>query len=146
MTRLAGAALSVVAAGLAACAPGPRSGAGLRLPDGDVERGRAVFVEMRCHSCHRVEGLDLPEPVADPPVPIELGGERHYPRTDGELLTAIVNPSHRIVPSGRRESVTQGRLSRMGDFGENMTVSELVDVVAFLQSRYRVVPAEIHYR
>lgn len=50
------------------------------------------------------------------------------------------------MPSRERELVAQGRLSRMGDYSEAMTVRELVDLVAFLQSRYRVVPAEYHYR
>jgi L-cysteine S-thiosulfotransferase len=140
MTRLMGMVSLLLAAGLAGCMAGPRSGAGLRLPDGDVDHGRVVFVEMKCYSCHRVAGLDdLPEPVADPPVPVMLGGDRPYPRTDGDILTAIVNPSHRIVPAAVAEQVQSGNLSRMGDYSDSLTVRELVDLVAFVQSHYRVV-------
>ena len=145
MTRLEGMVSLLLAAGLVGCMPGPRSGAGLRLPDGDVDHGRAVFVAMKCHACHRVAGVDLPEPVADPPVPVVLGGERPYPRTDGDILTAIVNPSHRIVPAGKAELVQAGGLSRMGDFRDAMTVGELVDLVAFVQSRYTVARPPDYY-
>jgi hypothetical protein len=82
----------------------------------------------------------MPRPVAEPAVPVRLGGVVPAYRTDGDLVTAIINPSHRIT--GRRDeaAVTSGGLSRMGDFSETMTVRQLVDVVAFLQSRYDVQP------
>jgi hypothetical protein len=73
-------------------------------------------------------------------VPIVLGGPVQQPRTDGELLTAIVNPSHRITGGHPAELVRVGTRSRMGDFGEAMTAQQLVDLVAFLQSKYVVVP------
>ncbi len=134
----------VVAALLAAlslaCSPGRKSSAGFHLPDGDPARGQAVFVSLQCNACHRVAGADLPPPVVQPPVPVELGGEVPRPRTDGELVTAIVAPSQRLEPAYRREQMKSGKLSRMGDFSEAMTVRELVDLVAFLQSRYTVVP------
>ena len=37
----------------------PRSSAGFRLPDGDVERGKAAFLELKCYTCHTVSGLDI---------------------------------------------------------------------------------------
>ena len=124
---------------LTACTPGPRSAAGFRLPEGDAERGRAAFVDLRCHACHRVEGVSMPEPVAAPPVPVVLGGTVYQARTDGELVTAIVHPSHRVVPRDPAELVRSGRLSRMGDFSDCMSVRQLIDLVAFLQSTYTVV-------
>lgn len=130
--------LSLCAAG---CFEGRKSASGFRLPDGDPERGRRVFVEMRCHSCHEVAGEDLPRPVAEPPVGVELGGAVAAPRTDGALVTAIVYPSHELAfATGERVA---GRLSRMGSFAEAMTVNDLVDVVAFLQSRYEVIPQPV---
>jgi hypothetical protein len=95
---------------------------------------------MRCHACHEVVGAELPNPVAEPQVPVRLGGVVPAYRTDGELVTAIINPSHRITGGQDKRLVTSGGLSRMGDFGEVMTVRELVDLVAFLQSRYDVQP------
>ena len=35
---------------LTAACSGPKSGAGLRLPDGDVERGKAAFLELKCNT------------------------------------------------------------------------------------------------
>jgi mono/diheme cytochrome c family protein len=122
------------------CLQGRKSAAGFHVPDGDVAKGEAVFVAMRCHSCHRVAGAELPPPVADPPVPVLLGGRVPRARTDGELAAAIIDPSHRLATGYRPETIQAGGLSRMGEFADAMTVRELVDLVAFLQSRYEVVP------
>jgi mono/diheme cytochrome c family protein len=129
-----------------ACERGPKSAAGFRLPDGDVARGQASFVALKCNACHRVAGTDLPGPVAEPSVPVELGGRVARAKTDGELVTAIVDPSHRLAPGYPRAAVQSGSLSRMGDFSEAMTVRDLIDVVAFLQSRYEVVPPAVPIR
>jgi len=122
-----------------ACSDPRHSGAGLRLPDGDAARGRAAFVEMRCHACHAVDGVETAAPVAEPVVPVVLGGAVPRPVSDGTLVTAIVNPSHEISHGYLKSAVAIGRRSRMGEYGEAMTVQQLVDIVAFLQSRYRVV-------
>jgi mono/diheme cytochrome c family protein len=126
------------AAGLCACAD-RHSGAGLRLPDGDAERGRQVFLDQKCHTCHRVEGVDLPAPSASPPVPVVLGGPVPHVKTDGDLVTSILNPSHSLPGAYRPEEVKAGEASRMPDYGDTLSARQLVDVIAFLQSRYRVV-------
>jgi mono/diheme cytochrome c family protein len=138
--RLPRVALVLVAGvSILACNASRKSSAGFRLPDGDPERGRAVFAEMRCHTCHRIAGADFPAPTADPPVPVVLGGEVSYAKTDGDLVTSIINPSHKVVPGLRREQVMRGDASRMPSYGDLMTVRQMIDLVAFLQSRYRVV-------
>jgi hypothetical protein len=119
----------------AGCVPARKSSAGFHLPDGDAARGRAAFVELRCHACHEVVGAALPKPVADPAVPVALGGPTARIRTDGELVTSILDPSHRIAP-GPQPLLVSGSRSRMGDFGEAMTGQQLVDLVAYLQSEY----------
>lgn len=129
-----------------ACARTHKSSAGFHLPDGDVGRGQQVFVDLRCNACHRVDGVELPAPVADPPVPVVLGGVIHQVRTDGELAAAIVDPSHRIAPGHRVTEVRAGGLSRMPDYSEQMTVRELIDLVAFLQSRYDVRQPPMAYK
>jgi hypothetical protein len=138
--RTAATGVALFATALAACVTTSRSPAGFRLPPGDVGRGRAAFTELRCHACHRVPGLDFPGPTADPAVPVELGGVVPAIKTDGELVTAIINPSHRLTGGRDNRLVVSGGLSRMGDFTEAMTVRQLVDLVAFLQSRYDVQP------
>jgi mono/diheme cytochrome c family protein len=128
-------ALVLLAGAALACGTGRRGSAGFQLPDGDAVRGKQVFVANRCHACHEVAGVELPAPVADPPVPVRLGGEVTRLHTDGELTTAIIHPSHRLA-AGPEPALRSGARSRMGDFSETMTVRELIDLVAFLQSTY----------
>ena len=123
------------------CAPPEKSAAGFRLPDGDVEAGKKAFVELKCNACHRVEGMDFGEPVADPPVPVTLGGPTPYVKSDGELVTSIINPSHRLARGFPKEEITSGSGSRMADYSDVMTVRQLIDLVAFLHTVYEVVPA-----
>jgi len=136
-------ALGLLCLSLAACAAGRKSAVGFRLPDGDAARGQAAFVELKCYACHSVAGVTLPDPIVDPAVRvIELGGLVPQPPTDGDLTASIVHPSHRIASGYGRTYVQSGGLSRMGDFGGTMTVHQLVDLVAFLQSTYEVeIPA-----
>jgi hypothetical protein len=136
---LAGAAM-VAATMLAGCSAGRKSASGFHLPDGDVERGRIAFSELRCHACHEVRGERFPAPVAEPPVAVRLGGIVFDPRADGELTAAIVDPSHRLSGDQAPALVRAGSLSRMGDFADAMTVRQLIDLVAFLQSTYEVRP------
>lgn len=122
-----------------ACERSPHSSAGFRLPQGNVERGRQAFVELRCTACHKVEGVpDLPTPTVQPPVPVVLGGEVPHARTDGELVTAMIHPSHRIAPGYAEDLIKRGERSRMPEFADVMSVRQLVDVVAFLQANTKV--------
>jgi hypothetical protein len=120
-----------------ACDSGPHAAAGFRLPnDGNIERGKAAFVAKQCHTCHQVAGVDLPKPTAVPPVPVVLGGEVAKPVGDGYLVTSIINPSHRLGSHSRDLVAVDGK-SRM-PHDETLTIRELTDIVAFLQSRYEV--------
>ncbi|HZT32608.1 MAG TPA: c-type cytochrome [Bryobacteraceae bacterium] len=122
----------------AACDSGRHSSAGFRLPEsGDVERGKAVFVAFGCYHCHEVHGADLPRPDVQPPVPVVLGGEVTKELTDGYLVTSVINPSHRLAPYPK-ELITTGGHSRMTSYADQMTVRQLIDLVAYLQSRYTV--------
>jgi hypothetical protein len=117
---------------LAACSPVHKSATGFRLPDGDIERGKIAFVALQCNACHHVAGVEFAAPLASPPTGVVLGGRTTIQPTDGELVTAIINPSHSI--SHRLGNVTSQGVSRMGDFNESMTVQQLIDLVAFLHS------------
>lgn len=129
---------------VSSCAPPERSSSGFRLPEGSVEAGKAVFLELQCNSCHQVKGLDLPGPVAEPPVPVALGGSVDYQPTDGKFVTSVINPSHKLAPGYPKEHVKSGGISRMADYSDVMTVRQLLDLVAFLHSRYEFVPRTIH--
>ena len=130
---------------LAGCYPGPKSGKGFHLPDGNVENGKAAFVELRCHICHRVVGVELPSPVATAPTNIVLGGEVTRITTYGELVTSVINPSHGLAPGFKKEQITDGKLSPMPEFNDRMTVRQMIDLVAFLQSRYKEVETDENY-
>ena len=123
---------------LAACAPGPESAAGFRLPDGDPVAGEQAFLKFQCHACHRLPDVTLPELNIEAPVSVMLGGPVSQVKTYGQLVTAIINPSHRLMPSFTGEDYSVDGESFMPTLNQFMTVSELIDIVAFLQDRYDV--------
>ena len=134
---------AVILFGLIACDSGPRSPVGFLLPEGDVEEGKAAFLELQCNACHTVDGVDLPPPVVipTPSASVILGGQVYEIRTDGYLVTSIMNPSHKLARGLNKEQITTSTgESKMPDYSEIMTVQQLIDLVAFLQSRYTVVP------
>lgn len=118
---------------LVACQPEPPAFA---LPEGDVERGQALFVEYQCTACHTVRDLDLPAPTEAGPVKVSLGGRVSKLATYEELVTSIVNPSHKLVRFGKAEELTADGESLMAVYNDVMTVTDLIDLVAFLDSRY----------
>lgn len=137
--------LIVVATAAISGCRGRHSGAGFRLPEtGDIAEGQQAFVSLGCHSCHTVDRVDLPAADAEAALIVPLGGAVSEYRTDGFLLTSIIHPSHRIARPRRETSLADGE-SRMPDLSEKMTVRQLVDLVAFLQSSYRFVPPPTVY-
>src|SRR5215475_2145201 len=90
---------------LAASCVNPRSSAGFRLPEGDVERGKAAFIELKCYTCHTVSGIDLALRGKEYAYlrSVVLGGETRRVRTYGELVTSIINPSHSLALGYPRE-------------------------------------------
>jgi L-cysteine S-thiosulfotransferase len=139
----------LVAAGLAttlvACTVGKKTPSGFRLPEGNAESGKALFLELKCNDCHQVVGTELAAPGERTTVPVMLGGKFAYHRTDGELVTAIINSSHRLARGYPRELVERDGKSRMRDYSDTLTVRELVDLVAFLQTTYTWAIAEPPY-
>lgn len=130
-----------------ACNAGRHSSAGFRLPpDGDAVRGKVAFVAAGCGTCHAVSGVDLPRPTVQPPVPVVLGGEVEHVMTDGYLVASIIYPSYELANYPKGE-ITIGGKSRMPDYADKLTVRQLTDIVAFLQSRYvvRSMPSRYSY-
>jgi hypothetical protein len=124
---------------LQGCAPETvTSAAAFRLPNGDAEAGRKTFVEMRCYVCHEVKGVDA-RFEGTPAAHVVLGGKVTRVKTYAELVTAIINPTHKI-PSDRPGAEPIGTPSVMSVAGLNdvMTVTQLVNLVAFLQPQYKV--------
>lgn len=136
-------AVALCAVALQGCAAG--AALGVYLPVGDADRGRDAFIALECHACHRVEGKDWPSYSATPEAAIALGG--HTPRIEshGDIVTSIINPSHRLARSYQARASSSERASPMASryLNEVMTVQQLVDLVAFLHAEYENVPAPL---
>lgn len=132
---------AILLLGVTAACGGRHSAAGFRLPEnGDVERGKAAFVALKCYACHTVARVDMPPPTSVG-LPVPLGGTVYEVRTDGYLVTSIIHPSHAVAHPPRVAVVSPEVESHMPDFSREMTVRQLVDLVAFLQSTYEIAPA-----
>ena len=119
-------------------------GTGFHLPQGDAARGREAFLALRCTSCHFVEsdGPPLSEPGAGR---VGLGGDTARVRTYGDLVTSIVNPSHEVAREYIVDPRDRNPVSPMASafLNDVVTVQQLVDLVAFLQDAYNVVPPPV---
>lgn len=123
----------------AGCDRPPKSGLGFVFPEGNAARGQAAFVELKCYTCHRVDQADvtIPAPIVDPTLVVLLGGETAKVRTYGDLVTAIIHPSYTIsdkVPGPKKWEIAKSPMPTVND---QMTVTQLLDIVTYLQSHYR---------
>lgn len=118
---------------------------GFRLPDGDAQAGREAFLYMQCHQCHSIKGELLPGIPGQEPPYVELGGTVTQVKTYGQLVTAIINPSHKLATGYARDVVSDDGTSKMYVYNDHMTVKELTDIVAYLQPTYEVVAPSFRY-
>lgn len=128
---------------LAACSEDRPPVEGFVLPEGDIEQGKAAFLSLGCHQCHTVADTDIEQPE-NAEFQVRLGGRLIQVEHYGDLLTSIVNPSHRVAPQMRLQddngSEDGAVVSPMPDFTGTMTVTQLIDIVEFLNSKYTQVP------
>ncbi len=146
---------SLLLAGLAllslgACRTYPDQVSDLRfpVPTGDIARGQVAFQELGCVQCHSVKGVTLPRPGSTPPARVELGGELTHAKTYGDLVSSIINPQHVIseryleqFPPPARRDVDSSPMYMKPE----MKVTQLIDIVAFLNSRYTLLPGYTEY-
>lgn len=134
---------------LSACKTYPDYTSDFRFPilQGDIGRGQQAFTSLGCTNCHAVSGVQLPRSAASP-VTVMLGGELMFAKTYGDLVTSIINPDHVIsdryltqLPRGARQRVDSSPMY----MNPEMKVSELIDIVAFLNSRYSLLPGYTEY-
>ena len=124
---------------LIGCQRGPTSAAGFRLPDGDSDAGRAAFAELQCYDCHTVTNETFPESTNPVGPRVVLGGESTQVTTYGQLVTSIINPSHRFARGYSADEIAVDGESKMRIYNDVMTVQQLTDLVVFLQPHYEVV-------
>jgi putative copper export protein len=97
-------------------------------PRGDAAHGREVFLRLGCNACH---GNGEARPAGSPAIGPDLAGVgEHHPA--GYILESILNPNAVIV-EGPGYTAPDGR-SIMPDYRGQLTVSELIDLVAYVQS------------
>lgn len=125
---------------LPGCSSGPESPRGFSLPKGDAEQGKQMFVRMECTACHTVSGVELPDPDEMLDISLMLGGEVPQVKTYADLVTSIINPSHKIVTRYPRELADKDGVSKMPIYNDLLTVTDLIDIVAFLEPRYTLQP------
>ena len=141
MKNIISPALIVVSAlFLAACDSGPSGSMGFTLPDGNVERGKANYVKFKCNTCHENDEVPQLKNGNAASISVTLGGETTRIKTYGELVTSIINPSHRVARRKSPDMADTSGNSKMVNFNDVMTVSQLIDLVAFVQSNYTLSP------
>lgn len=125
---------------------------GFHLPNGDFELGKEIFVSFKCHECHTVYGVDLPDrsPSKTQAKPVEIGGKVRKIRSYGELVASIIDPDHVVSPAylatlSEEERKEKSGRSPMPAVNEDMTVQQLVDLAAFLFTTYQKNEVELEY-
>ena len=110
---------------------------------------KVLFQELNCTRCHSIGDIEWTGSKRFDDPHVRLGGEVTMLKTYGELVTSVINPSHKISQqdtSHQKLTLIKG-MSKMElpRYNEIMTVGELVDIVAFLQSEYMLVRPETTY-
>lgn len=123
---------------MSACDTGPKSGRGFTLPEGDVEAGEIAYRDFRCGDCHSIANREDLREGFDPVMTVKLGGKTPRIQTYGQLVTSVINPSHKISQKYLQEPVEMAGVSRMRNYNDVMTVSEMADIITFLQEQYEL--------
>lgn len=139
----------ILTLGISACNFGPESPKGFSLPKGNIIAGEKVFMEYKCLACHALEGYQDETLIKEFDTPVILGGTSSIVKTYGQLVTSVINPSHKLAHRNNNldeKVVNPDGSSKMRVFNDVMTVQELIDLVAFLQPKYKVEPINYtHY-
>ena len=99
------------------------------MPEGNVAAGRKAFIDLSCHSCHKVSSdpsLPAMQPKGNGPDLSTAAGKT----TEGYQTTSIISPSHIVA----YEYWKKEQKSPMPDLTRSMTVRQLIDLIAYLQS------------
>lgn len=69
---------------------------------------------------------------------VVLGGKVSRVKTYAQLVTSVINPSHKISPSYNPQMVAIEGESKMRSYNDVMTVTQLINLVSFLQPHYQL--------
>jgi hypothetical protein len=133
--------LSIIASiTLISCTKGADSPRGFSLPKGNAEIGKTVFIKYKCLSCHTLKGVEQEGIHKNAEISVALGGKTRKTVTYAELVTSVINPSHKLASRYLVADVSTEGTSKMTVYNDVMTVTELVNLVAFLQPKYELEP------
>ena len=103
------------------------------LPGGDPVKGRLVFADLECFKCHALQGETFPAPGGDAkhvgPELTGMGGQHPAEYFAESILTpnaVVVDGPGFVGPDGK---------SLMPSYADSLSVTQLVDLVAFLKSQ-----------
>ncbi|MCL6640015.1 MAG: c-type cytochrome [Candidatus Rokubacteria bacterium] len=102
------------------------------LPAGDAARGRQLFADLECYTCHAVAGERFPESGRDPREagPPLTGVGAHHP---AEYLGESILDPNAVIVAGPGYTGPDGR-SVMPSYADSLTVTQWLDLVAFLRT------------
>ena len=122
---------------------------GFVLPNGNIDQGKALFTSLKCTDCHSIDDVAWTGNKNEGEREVKLGGDVTSMKMYGELVTSVINPSHKISQKylAEQQLTMPGGSSKMESkkYNEFMTVQQLVDLVAFLQSEYKLVTPTTPY-
>jgi mono/diheme cytochrome c family protein len=102
------------------------------LPAGDPAKGRKVFADLECYKCHVIEGAGFP--------PLGTDGKRgpsltrmgtHHP---AEYFAESILAPNNVIVEGPGYIGPDGK-SIMPSFADSLSVTQLLDLVAFIKSQ-----------
>jgi mono/diheme cytochrome c family protein len=102
------------------------------LPGGDPAKGRQVFVDLECYKCHAIQGENFPAAGGDAknvgPELTGMGGQH-----PAEYFAESILTPNAVILDGPGYTGPDGK-SIMPSFADSLSVTQLVDLVAFLKS------------
>jgi len=112
------------------------------FPPGNADRGESLFTDRLCFRCHTVERTKLPEFDIPAKLKLHLGGVNYQAWDRDAYAKAIMDPEHFVAPEyqalmKQASDPSAANESPMPNFNRTLTVADLIDLAAFLESKFR---------
>jgi mono/diheme cytochrome c family protein len=101
------------------------------LPGGDPAKGREVFAQLECYTCHIVEGQGFPPKATDQSGPQLTGMGAHHP---AEYLAESILDPNAVILTDVPDWIGPDGLSKMPSYNDSLTLAQWIDLVAYLKS------------
>ena len=98
------------------------------------QRVKRCFMQYKCQACHALKGYEDESLIKEFDTLVPLGGTSAIIKTYAQLVTSVINPSHKFAPRNKsieEKLINDDGSSKMRLFNDVMTVQELIDLVAF---------------